>query len=152
MTAFLLLLYSCCTRPAKWKYLLLGLVVFGLFSSWDLSLGFLSAIVIFELFRYLLSGKISTCRRNCWIIISASVVLSSILIPFNRTYDLIMSPLIVILLPSLLFTFIFGGKYKKPASSAAFPQPFFCRACCSCSGTSASKRRVMSPITAISET
>ena len=121
VTAFLLLLYSCCTRPAKWKYLLLGLGVFGLFSSWDLSLGFLSAIVIFELFRYLLSGKISTCRRNCWIIISASVVLSSILIPFNRTYDLIMSPLIVILLPSLLFTFIFGGKYKKPGFRRRLP-------------------------------
>ena len=121
VTALLLLLCSGCVRPKKWKYLLLGLVAFGLFSSWDLSLGFFSAVAVFELIRCLIGGKVSNARRNCWTVIAAALVLSSLLIPFNRAYDLIMSPLIVVLLPSLLFTFFLIGKHPRLRFSRRLP-------------------------------
>ena len=113
VTAFLLLLCAACVRPKKWKLILLGLVAFGLFSSWDLSLGFFSAVAIYELARRLIGGRVSPARRNAWIVIAAALVLSALLIPFNRTYDLIMSPLIVVLLPSLIVTNLLAVKDPK---------------------------------------
>ena len=102
---FLLLLYSCYTRPARWKYILLALTAFLAFSTWDLCLGFFSALVMYEIGRWLLGGIVSESRRKSWILVGSAVVLSSLLIPFNRAYQTIMSPLVLILLPLLAVIF-----------------------------------------------
>ncbi|MBO4632120.1 MAG: hypothetical protein J5858_09375 [Lentisphaeria bacterium] len=102
ISGFLLLLYSCYTRGARWMYILLFLAAFTAFSTWDLCLGFFSALTLFELGRWLFGGIISNRRRKAWLMIVSAVVLSSLLVPFNQTYQTIMSPLVVILLPLLL--------------------------------------------------
>ena len=103
ISGFLLLLYSCYTRGARWMYALLFLAAFTAFSTWDLCLGFFSALTCFELGRWLFGGRVSRRRRNAWLVIASAVVLSSLLVPFNQTYQTIMSPLVVVLLPLALF-------------------------------------------------
>ncbi len=105
ISAFLLLLYSSYLRGTRWKYGLLFLVAFTAFSTWDLCLGFFSALVLFELGRWLIGGKISDSRRKAWLVVGCAVVLSSVLVPFNQTYQTIMSPLVVVLLPLLCAAF-----------------------------------------------
>ena len=107
LSAFLLLLYSCYLRGTRWKYILLFLVAFTVFSTWDLCLGFFSALVVFELARWLFGGKVSDSGgRKTWIVVGCAVVLSSLIVPFNQTYLLLMSPLVVVLLPLLAAAFL----------------------------------------------
>ena len=109
LSAMLLLLYSCYLKGRLIHYILLGLTAFLAFSTWDLSLGIFSALTIWEICRYLASGKISRRRKNAWILMSCAVVCSSLLIPFNQTYQTIMSPLCVILLPLLMLCCCLGS-------------------------------------------
>lgn len=113
ISGFLLLLYSCYTRGARWMYALLFLAAFTAFSTWDLCLGFFSALSLFELARWLLGGRVSRRRRTAWLTVACAVVLSSLLIPFNQTYQTIMSPLVVVLLPLIIFVMFrrFRGEY-----------------------------------------
>ena len=109
LSAMLLLLYCCYLRGRTWHYILLGVVAFAAFSTWDLSLGVFSALTIWEICRYLISGKISFRRKKAWIILSCAVVCSSLFIPFNQTYQTIMSPLCVILLPLMMLCCCLGN-------------------------------------------
>lgn len=104
ISGFLLLLYSCYTRGRRWMYALLFLAAFTAFSTWDLCLGFFSALTLYELGRWAIGGRVTVRRKKAWLTIACAVVLSSVLIPFNQTYQTVMSPLVVILLPLLLFT------------------------------------------------
>ena len=116
ISAFLLLYYSIIRKERKWKYLLLLLSAFGALSFWDFSLGLFSAFAIFELARYVLTGSCRKEEKKIWIITFAGLTLSSILIPFNRTYSVPMSPLICVLMPSILLTHhfhFFPGKGEK---------------------------------------
>ena len=113
ISALLLLFYSCCTRGARWMYALLFLAAFTAFSTWDLSLGFFSALALFELGRWLFGGRVSNRRRRAWLIVACAVVLSSLVIPFNQTYQTIMSPLVIVLLP-LVITVMFGPDGRRP--------------------------------------
>ncbi len=103
ISGFLLLLHACYTRSSRWMYALLFLAAFTAFSTWDLCLGFFSALACFELGRWLFGGRVSGRRRKAWLMIVCAVVLSSLLVPFNQTYQTIMSPLVTVLLPLVLF-------------------------------------------------
>ena len=111
ISGFLLLLYSCYTRGSRWLYALLFLAAFTAFSTWDLCLGFFSVLTLFELGRWLFGGRISVRRKKAWLIIAGAVVLSSLTIPFNQTYQTIMSPLVVVLLP--LVTFVMFCRIRR---------------------------------------
>ncbi|MBQ9336377.1 MAG: hypothetical protein IJS14_03650 [Lentisphaeria bacterium] len=110
ISGFLLLLYSCYTRGKRWMYALLFLAAFTAFSTWDLCLGFFSALTLFELGRWLFGGRISVRRQKAWLVVACAVVLSSLIIPFNQTYQTIMSPLAVVLLPLLIFVLFAGPR------------------------------------------
>lgn len=109
LIAALVLAHAVYLRPNRWKEVGLFLCTFAAVSTWDLCQMFFSLWGIFELFRYLLGGKVTAARRNAWILIAAAVVLSALIIPFNRTYSLIMSPLALVILPTLISVLLFGG-------------------------------------------
>ena len=111
ITAFLLLLYSTYKKGSYWKYLLLFLCSFCAFAFWDLSLGLFSYFVIFELIRYAFTGDMAKERVNAWIITACSAILNALLVPFNQTYLMIMSPLVTVLLPALVFFAVLAQKY-----------------------------------------
>ena len=115
ISGFLLLFYACCTRGARWMYVLLFFAAFAAFSTWDLCLGFFSAVALFELGRWLFGGRISNRRRKAWLTVSCAVVLSSLLIPFNQTYQTVMSPLVIVLLPLVLFVMFRRNTPRPPA-------------------------------------
>lgn len=112
ITGFLLLLFSIYKKGSYWKYFLLFFAAFCAFAFWDLSLGLFSYFVIFELIRYVFTGDMSYSRANAWIITSCAAVLNALLVPFNQTYLMIMSPLVCVLLPSLIFFAVAAQKYK----------------------------------------
>lgn len=113
ISGFLLLLHACYTRGARWMYVLLFLAAFTAFSTWDLCLGFFSALAFFELGRWLFGGRVSGRRRKAWLVIACAVVLSSLLIPFNQTYQTIMSPLVIVLLPLVLFVLFRRSEWHR---------------------------------------
>ena len=113
ISGFLLLLHCCYTRGRRWMYALLFLAAFTAFSTWDLCLGFFSALAIFELGRWLFGGRVSVRRQKAWLIVACAVILSSLVIPFNQTYQTIMSPLAVILLPLLGFVLFAGRRFRS---------------------------------------
>ena len=115
ISGFLLLFYACCTRGARWMYALLFLAAFTAFSTWDLCLGFFSALALFELGRWLCGGRVSIRRRNAWLMVACAVILSSLIVPFNQTYQTIMSPLVVVLLPMVIFTLFCRKKFCRTA-------------------------------------
>lgn len=97
------LAHSFYGRPKRWKLLCLGAAAFAAFAAWDLSRLLFGAWGCFEIFRSLIGGRPGWKRRSVWIVISAAIVLNALIVPFNVTYGLIMSPLVCILLPLLLF-------------------------------------------------
>ena len=113
ISGFLLLLYSCYTRGARWMYALLFLAAFTAFSTWDLCLGFFSMLALFELGRWLFGGRISERRRKAWLTVTCAVVLSSLIVPFNQTYQTLMSPLVTVLLPLVILILFLRGKFRR---------------------------------------
>ena len=112
ITAFLLILFSIYKKDARWKYLLLFLCSFCAFAFWDLSLGLFSYFVLFELVRYAFTGNMAKERLYAWIITASAAILNALLVPFNQTYLMIMSPLVTVLLPSLIFFAVLAQKYS----------------------------------------
>lgn len=116
IAAFLLLYYSIIQKEKRWKYILLMLSAFGALSFWDFSLGLFTAFAIFELARFALTGSLRKTEKKIWLLTFMALTLSALLIPFNRTYSLPMSPLICVLMPGVLLTHFFaffpgkGGK------------------------------------------
>lgn len=124
ISAFILLYYSIIRKEARWKYILLMLSAFGALSFWDFSLGLFTAFAIFELARFALTGSLKKEEKKIWLLTFMALTLSAVIIPFNRTYSVPMSPLICVLMPSLLLTHYFAffpGKGGKL---------FLKRACC----------------------
>ena len=97
------LAHSFYGRPKRWKLLFLGMAAFAAFAAWDLSRLLFGAWGCYEIFRSLAGGKTGWKRRSVWIVIASAIILNALLVPFNVTYGLIMSPLVCILLPLLLF-------------------------------------------------
>lgn len=112
LIATLVLAHSIYLKPGRLKYLFLLFSSFAALATWDLCLGFFSVWAVFEIFRYGVGGIVTPARRNAWIIILIAVGLNALFIPFNRAYSLIMSPLLLVFLPSLLFLQFFGRERK----------------------------------------
>lgn len=97
------LAHSFYARPKRWKLLFLGMAAFAAFAAWDLSRLLFGAWGCYEIFRLLAGGRPGWKRRCVWIVIASAIILNALIVPFNVTYGLIMSPLVCILLPLLLF-------------------------------------------------
>jgi len=97
------LAHSYYGRPKRWKLAVLAGSVFLAFVSWDLSQLLFGAWGAFEIFRSLIGGRPTVKRRRVWTVIALAIAANALYVPFNVTYGLIMSPLVCILLPLLLF-------------------------------------------------
>lgn len=111
LMATLCLAHSCYLRGVVWKWGLLFLSAFCAMTFWDLSLMFFSAWSVFELLRYLLSGRVTRRRQIAWGILYGAILVSALVVPFNRAYSLWRAPLVLVLLPSLLIV-MFAGRHR----------------------------------------
>lgn len=115
----ILLMHSHYVSPKKWKLALLFLALFIGFIAWDLCQMIFSSLAIFEIIRFVLGGITTERRRNVWIMIAMAVALNAFVVPFNVTYQLIMSPLLLIILPTLMLI-MFAGRTKHFVTQSAW--------------------------------
>ena len=94
------------------KTLLLGLTVFCAVSFWDVSQLCFSLWAVIELLRLLITGKFNKKRIAIWTVIYAGIVLAALIVPYCRAHNLLLSPLLVVLIPSLLASGWFGLKSR----------------------------------------
>ncbi|MBR2364941.1 MAG: hypothetical protein IKA79_07055, partial [Lentisphaeria bacterium] len=115
ITGTILLLLSVCKREKNWKYILLFISSFCALAFWDLSLGLFSFFTLFEIAKLILTGEVKPSRLKAWVVISCAVILNAVLVPFNQTYLMIMSPLVTVLLPTLISSAFLTVKFKPAA-------------------------------------
>ncbi len=109
ITAFLLVAWNL-RRPGPLKMLGTGLVVFAAFSFWDVCQLIFSLWVLVEIVRILIGGTVNAKRRNTWIMVYLGAAACGLFVPYQQTHQLLLSPLMVVLMPSLIAVNMFGGK------------------------------------------
>lgn len=96
------LVHSFYVRPRRWKLAVLFCGTLLAFASWDLSQLLFGGWAAYEVLRWLLTGIATEKRRKAWLVIYLAIAVNALIVPFNVTYGLLMSPLFCILLPLLL--------------------------------------------------
>jgi len=89
-------------RPSKLKLVLLGIVAFAAISTWDMCQIFFGVWGISELVRVAVGGRTSSRRMNVWIVIYIAVLAASVLIPYHRVHRLFFSPLVLVIIPTVI--------------------------------------------------
>ena len=104
LTASLLFYYLYYRKPGKLKFIMLIFAVFTAMSSWDMSQIVFSLWGIAEIIRLVAAerhqrGNILSKSLILWSGICAGILLSAVLVPYNREHILIFSPLTIIVFP-----------------------------------------------------
>ena len=86
---------------------------FFCFVTWDLSQLLFAGWAGFEVFRFLCGGVPTRKRRGVWLMIVLAIALNALLVPFNVTYGLLMSPFLCILLPLTVLILFAGTVLRK---------------------------------------
>lgn len=109
----MVLAYSFYARPKRWKLAALFGSTFFCFVTWDLSQLLFAGWAGFEVFRFLCGGVPTRKRRGVWLMIVLAIALNALLVPFNVTYGLLMSPFLCILLPLTVLILFSGTVLRK---------------------------------------
>lgn len=101
--------------PSSLKLLLFAVFAFSSMAFWDICQIAFGIWALFELTRLLIQKSlINNKRRNFWIVFYVILVLDALFIPYHRTHRLLFSPLVFIIMPSIVIVYCFGkGKYMK---------------------------------------
>lgn len=112
----MVLAFSYCVKPFRWKLIALFAAVFLCFAAWDLSQLLFAGWAGYEILRILCGGRPTHKRRTVWLIIYLAIALNALFVPFNVTYGLIMSPFFCILLP-LTLILLFADRVRETVNS-----------------------------------
>jgi Q-cell neuroblast polarization protein len=94
------------------RLLLMGGSAFCAVAFWDVSQLWFSLWAVAELIRLVVCGRFSKRRIALWTTLYISLVLAAILVPYCRAHKLLLSPLLMVLIPSLLAAGWFSMKSK----------------------------------------
>ena len=90
-------------KPRPYKFILFGLAIICSFAFWDAPQMFFMVWGGFELLRILIGGKVNNRRKHLWLTVYIAVGLAAVLVPYHRYHMLVASPLLLVVLPLLLF-------------------------------------------------
>ncbi len=107
-------------RASFLRLMLLGIAVFCAISTWDMCQVCFSLWAVFEIVRILAGGSLNSKRRNVWIVVYIALVMAAVLVPYHRTHGLIVSPLILLLAPTILSLCCFASAKKYSRRWAVF--------------------------------
>lgn len=88
--------------PTKRKLFITALVSFLAIATWDMTQICFSVWCLAEITRILAGGKVNRKRKELWYTVFISAILAAFLIPYHREHLLIVSPFVIILLPSVI--------------------------------------------------
>ena len=101
-------------KPKKFKLVLFGLAVFGALYSWDMVQLCFSVWGIFEIIRIFINTALKRetdiSERTIWLIFFAVSVIAGFSIPYLNEHNFLMSPLVAIILPSVILINLIYGK------------------------------------------
>ncbi|MCX6985954.1 MAG: hypothetical protein NT118_14570, partial [Lentisphaerae bacterium] len=102
-------------RPSGRKLVLLGIAVFFAVATWDVGQICFGVWGLSEIIRIACGGKTNRKRIKMWMVILAAVLLAAWLIPYCRVHRLFFSPLVLCIIPSILFASLakFRNSYRK---------------------------------------
>jgi len=114
LTASIFFYYLYYRKPTKFRLAMLISTVFAAMSSWDMSQIFFALWGIAEIIRLILAEK-NNKEKNLksvilWSGICAGILLSAVIIPYNREHILIFSPLTIVIFPII---FLLNFKQNK---------------------------------------
>jgi hypothetical protein len=102
-------------RPSNKKLVLLGVTAFFAMATWDMCQICFGIWGLSEIIRIACGGKTNRKRIKLWTVIFAAVILAAILIPYHRVHRLIFSPLVLCIMPMIVFASLstFRSSYRK---------------------------------------
>ncbi len=114
MSVFVIAYWYLC-RPSNKKLALLGVAAFSAMATWDMCQICFGIWGLSEIIRIACGGKTNRKRIKLWTVIFAAVILSAILIPYHRVHRLIFSPLVLCIMPMIVFASLsaFRSSYRK---------------------------------------
>jgi hypothetical protein len=115
LTASFALAFWYFRSPSAIKLLLFAVFAFSSMAVWDMCQIAFGLWAVFEITRLLVQNPvINTKRRNFWIVFYVVLVLDALFVPYHQTHRLLFSPLVFIVMPSIVMVYCFGkGKYLK---------------------------------------
>jgi hypothetical protein len=120
--------YWFLAKPKYYKLFLLLISVFLALSSWDMVQLFLSLWALYEILRIFFGGYVNRKRLLLWGAITVGAILAGSINPYLLSHRFLLSPLVIILLPSLLVMLAFFKK-KEIYSKIAGVIAIFCFGC-----------------------
>jgi hypothetical protein len=112
ITGTFMMAYWTLTKPKRWKFLVLGLIAFLAISTWDMTQICFGLWALVELIRILAGGVGNKKRRHVWLVIFIAMVLAGILVPYHRAHHLLLSPTVLILLPTVIVCYSLPHSYS----------------------------------------
>jgi hypothetical protein len=102
-------------RPSNKKLLLLGIAAFSAMATWDMCQICFGIWGLSEIGRIICGGKTNLKRIKLWTVIFAAVLLAALVIPYHRVHRLVFSPLVLCIIPMILFTSLskFRSSYRN---------------------------------------
>ena len=102
-------------RPSGKKLVLLGITSFFAMATWDMCQICFGIWGLSEITRIACGGKTNWKRIKMWTVIFVAVVLAAVLIPYHRVHRLIFSPLVLCIIPIVIFTSLarFRSSYRN---------------------------------------
>lgn len=106
IVATFMLAYIFLVKPKIWKLLLTGLVAFSALAVWDMTQIVFAIWGITEIIRLTLRSAIEgekkfNKRCRLWLTLSVATLLAAVIIPYHQIHLLILSPLMLIIFPTI---------------------------------------------------
>ncbi len=95
-----------------------ALTAAGAVASWDASQMLLGLWAITEIIRAIVTGQANSKRRDLWLMIYLAVMLTVLLVPYNRAHGTAFSPVMTVLLPGAVLVNCPWGKSRRAGKIA----------------------------------
>ncbi len=109
--------FSIYRNPKIWKSILLFIVSFSAFATWDLCQLPFGAWAMCEVIRFVFGRKMTRPRLLVWGIITSAIICNAVVIPFHHVYSLWRCQVLWVVLPLLFLCFLFSSRVRKKTNS-----------------------------------
>ncbi len=99
-------------KPCNFKLILLASATALALVSWDMTQLCFSLLGVYEIIIALFSKEVSSLKLKAWAVIFVTCILCGLLNPYLFSHNFIFSPLVAVIIPSLLFVLGFKNKSK----------------------------------------
>ncbi|MCP4179545.1 MAG: hypothetical protein GY756_17430 [bacterium] len=105
--------YWFLAKPKYYKLFLFIISIFLALSSWDMVQLCLSIWALYEILRIFFGGYVNRKKLLLWCFLAIGAVLAGIINPYLLSHKFLLSPFMIIFLPSLLVMLMFYKKEEK---------------------------------------